>query len=85
MIGLGLPTISMGLLSLPTPPGVFAIPAVPYIGALGLSKDELIQALGLSFTVWTIALAAAIVAWLYAINAERKPLEQVAKPLSAVA
>ena len=40
--------------------GVFAIPAVPYIGALGLGKDELIQALGLSFTVSTIALAAAL-------------------------
>ncbi len=40
--------------------GVFAIPAVPYIGALGLDKDELIQALGLSFTVSTIALAAAL-------------------------
>ncbi|MFZ0603542.1 MAG: MFS transporter [Roseiarcus sp.] len=31
-----------------------------------------------------LMLAAAIVAWLYAINAERKSLEQVAKPLSAV-
>ena len=40
--------------------GVFAIPAVPYISALGLDKDELIQALGLSFTVSTIALAAAL-------------------------
>jgi MFS family permease len=28
--------------------------------------------------------AAAVVAWLYAINAERKPLEEVAAPLSAV-
>jgi MFS family permease len=28
--------------------------------------------------------AAAVIAWLYAINAERKPLEQVAAPLSAV-
>ncbi|HEX9168821.1 MAG TPA: sulfite exporter TauE/SafE family protein [Roseiarcus sp.] len=40
--------------------GVFAIPAVPYIGALGLDKDDLIQALGLSFTVSTVALAAAL-------------------------
>ena len=40
--------------------GVFAIPAVPYIGSLGLNKDDLIQALGLSFTVSTIALAAAL-------------------------
>jgi uncharacterized membrane protein YfcA len=37
--------------------GVFVIPAVPYLQALGLSKDELIQALGLSFTTSTIALA----------------------------
>src|SRR5882757_1488556 len=36
--------------------GVFVIPAVPYLQALGLSKDNLIQALGLSFTVSTIAL-----------------------------
>jgi uncharacterized protein len=40
--------------------GVFVIPAVPYIGALGLDKDDVIQALGLSFTVSTIALAAAL-------------------------
>ncbi|WP_130931089.1 sulfite exporter TauE/SafE family protein [Pseudomonas sp. Sample_24] len=37
--------------------GVFVIPAVPYMQALGLSKDELVQALGLSFTVSTLALA----------------------------
>ncbi|WP_337995900.1 sulfite exporter TauE/SafE family protein [Oleispirillum naphthae] len=40
--------------------GVFVIPAVPYLQALGLEKDELIQALGLSFTVSTIALAAGL-------------------------
>src|ERR1700748_2968096 len=40
--------------------GVFTIPAVPYLQALGLSKDDLIQALGLSFTVSTIALAAGL-------------------------
>ncbi|NWA29017.1 sulfite exporter TauE/SafE family protein [Pseudomonas gingeri] len=37
--------------------GVFVIPAVPYLQALGLNKDELVQALGLSFTVSTLALA----------------------------
>jgi hypothetical protein len=37
--------------------GMFVIPAVPYLQALGLNKDELIQALGLSFTISTIALA----------------------------
>lgn len=37
--------------------GIFVIPAVPYLQALGLSRDDLIQALGLSFTVSTVALA----------------------------
>ncbi|WP_291297750.1 sulfite exporter TauE/SafE family protein [Elioraea sp.] len=37
--------------------GVFVIPAVPYLGSLGLARDELVQALGLSFTVSTLALA----------------------------
>ncbi|MEO6408764.1 MAG: sulfite exporter TauE/SafE family protein [Burkholderiaceae bacterium] len=40
--------------------GVFAIPAVPYLNSLGLAKEELIQVLGLSFTVSTVALAAAL-------------------------
>jgi uncharacterized membrane protein YfcA len=38
--------------------GVFVIPAVPYLQAIGLEKEELVQALGLSFTVSTVALAA---------------------------
>jgi uncharacterized protein len=37
--------------------GVFTIPAVPYLQAIGLERDDLIQGLGLSFTVSTIALA----------------------------
>jgi len=37
--------------------GVFVIPAVPYLQAIGLDKEELVQALGLSFTVSTLALA----------------------------
>jgi uncharacterized protein len=41
--------------------GVFVIPAVPYLGALGLGKEELVQALGLSFTVSTLALAGSLV------------------------
>jgi uncharacterized membrane protein YfcA len=40
--------------------GVFVIPAVPYLQMLNLEKDELMQAMGLSFTVSTIALAAAL-------------------------
>jgi hypothetical protein len=41
--------------------GVFVIPAVPYLQAIGLTKDELVQALGLSFTVSTVALAVTLV------------------------
>jgi uncharacterized membrane protein YfcA len=37
--------------------GVFVLPAVPYLQALGLDKDELVQALGLSFIVSTLALS----------------------------
>ncbi|MHC5233369.1 sulfite exporter TauE/SafE family protein [Brucella sp. LJL56] len=37
--------------------GVFVIPAVPYLQALGLRKDDLVQSLGLSFTISTAALA----------------------------
>jgi uncharacterized membrane protein YfcA len=36
--------------------GVFVIPAVPYLQAIGLEKEDLVQALGLSFTVSTMAL-----------------------------
>ena len=37
--------------------GVFVMPAVPFLQSLRFSKDELVQALGLSFTVSTLALA----------------------------
>lgn len=40
--------------------GVFVMPAVPYLQSLRLGKDELVQALGLSFTVSTMALAAGL-------------------------
>ena len=40
--------------------GVFVIPAVPYLQALRLAPAELVQALGLSFTVSTVALAVAL-------------------------
>jgi uncharacterized membrane protein YfcA len=43
--------------------GVFVIPAVPYLQALGLEKDDLIQALGLSFTASTIALAGGLASY----------------------
>jgi uncharacterized protein len=41
--------------------GVFVIPAVPYLQSIGLEKDDLVQALGLSFTVSTLALAVNVV------------------------
>ncbi len=42
--------------------GVFVMPAVPYLQSLQLGKDGLVQALGLSFTASTIALAVQL-AW----------------------
>ena len=42
--------------------GVFVLPAVPYLQALDLNKDELVQAMGLAFTVSTMALAASLAA-----------------------
>jgi hypothetical protein len=38
--------------------GVFVIPAVPYLQALGLQRDALVQAMGLTFLASTVALAA---------------------------
>jgi uncharacterized membrane protein YfcA len=38
--------------------GVFVLPAVPWLQSLGLDRNRLSQALGLSFTVSTVALAA---------------------------
>ncbi|SMG21025.1 sulfite exporter TauE/SafE family protein [Paraburkholderia susongensis] len=40
--------------------GVFVVPAVPYLQGLELTREDLVQALGLSFTVSTIALAAGL-------------------------
>jgi len=42
--------------------GVFMIPNVPYLQALGLDRDDLIQALGLSFTVSTVGLGVGLAA-----------------------
>jgi uncharacterized membrane protein YfcA len=39
---------------------VFVIPLVPYLQALRLDKDAMVQALGMSFTVATLALAARV-------------------------
>ena len=37
--------------------GVFSVPSVPYLQSIGLEKDALIQAMGLCFSVATLALA----------------------------
>ncbi|HVV78291.1 MAG TPA: sulfite exporter TauE/SafE family protein [Pseudolabrys sp.] len=58
--------------------GVFTLPAVPYLQALGLERDELVQALGLSFTTSTVALAAGL-AWHGAL-----PLQNLALSTAAV-
>lgn len=41
--------------------GVFVLPAVVYLQSLSLSRDELIQAMGLSFTTSTVALGLVLV------------------------
>jgi uncharacterized membrane protein YfcA len=40
--------------------GVFVLPAVPYLQALKLEREDLIQALGLSFTASTVAMGAVL-------------------------
>ena len=50
--------VATGLVTAAT--GVFVIPAVPWLQALGLAKDELVRALGISFLVSTIALAVSL-------------------------
>lgn len=50
--------IATGAVSIAT--AIFAIPGVPYVQSLGFDRDKLVQALGLSFTVSTVALAAAL-------------------------
>jgi uncharacterized membrane protein YfcA len=50
--------IATGVITAAT--GDFVIPVVPYLQSLGLDKDDLVQALGMFFTVATIALAVAL-------------------------
>lgn len=57
--------------------GVFVVPAVPYLQSLGLEKEELVQALGLSFTMSTVALAAAL-AWHGAFRIDNLALSTLA-------
>jgi uncharacterized protein len=43
-----------------TATGVFMVPVIPYIQALGLNRDDLVQAQGISFTVSALALTAVL-------------------------
>jgi uncharacterized membrane protein YfcA len=52
--------LSTGAMTVAT--GVFVIPSGPYLQAIGLEKDELVQALGLSFLVASVSLG--LVLWL---------------------
>ena len=51
--------VATGFVSAAT--GVYAIPLVPYLQALGLERDGLVQALGISFTVASLALGVDLV------------------------
>jgi uncharacterized protein len=56
-LGLLMGTLT-GILTVPT--GVFVIPGTPYLQALHFDRHRLVQAMGLSFSVSTVALAAAL-------------------------
>jgi uncharacterized membrane protein YfcA len=51
----GMVGLVTGLISAAT--GVQVIPSMPFLQALGMEKDELVQALGVFFTVATLALS----------------------------
>jgi uncharacterized membrane protein YfcA len=51
----GIVGVATGVVSAAT--GVQVIPSMPYLQAIGMEKDELVQALGVFFTVATLALA----------------------------
>jgi uncharacterized membrane protein YfcA len=51
----GIVGVVTGLVSAAT--GVQVLPSMPYMQAIGMEKDELVQALGVFFTVATVALA----------------------------
>lgn len=51
--------VSTGVVAAAT--GLYTIPPAPYLQALGLERDDLVQALGLSFMVSTMALAGILV------------------------
>jgi uncharacterized membrane protein YfcA len=63
--------------------GVFAMPAVIYLQAIGLEKEDLVQALGLSFTIASLALAANL-ALVSALNFSLGPASLAALALACL-
>lgn len=57
--------------------GIFVIPSGPYLQALGFGKDDMVQALGITFTVSTVVLAG-IVAHANAFQFAMAPLAVLA-------
>jgi len=64
---------------------VFVLPLVPYLQALRLDKDTMIQALGLSFTVATLALAARLRAFEGGMLLSMPPLVALAAAIVGLA
>ena len=56
------PTMGMANGAVSTATGVFMFPVIPYIQSLGLDRDDLVQAQGISFTVSTFALMFVVLA-----------------------
>ncbi len=64
---------------------VFVLPLVPYLQALRLDRDTMIQALGLSFTVATLALAARLHAFESGMLLSMPPLVALAAAIVGLA
>ena len=57
------PAIGLGAGAMIGITGIFLIPAIPYIAALRLDRDELVQAIGIVFMTGTVALCAVLTAY----------------------
>jgi uncharacterized membrane protein YfcA len=56
------PTMGAANGAVSTATGVFMFPVIPYIQSLGLDRDDLVQAQGISFTISTLALTMVLLA-----------------------
>lgn len=57
------PVIGLGAGAMIGITGVFLIPAIPYIAALRLERDEMVQAIGIVFMTGTVALCVVLTAY----------------------